>query len=108
MPELSIGRNITVAILPSDDAFGVFLFAAGSLSRLVSEQNGGTPITLTVERLRGTFDNVSVYWEVEGGGGGDISPTSSSLDFPEGVTEGELTVTINNDEVHILLLHNKI
>ena len=101
VPGLSIGGNITIRILPSDDAFGVFSFAADSLSRLVSEQDGGTAVTLNVGRLGGTFDDVSVYWEVEGGDGGDISPTSGRLDFSEGETEGELTVTINNDEVHI-------
>ena len=99
VPGLSIGRNITIRILPSDDAFGVFSFSADSLSRLVSEEVGGTPVTLSVERLGGTFDDVSVYWEVEGGESDDISPTSGRIDFPEGVMEGELRVTINNDQV---------
>ena len=99
VPGLSIGQNITIRILPSDDAFGVFSFATDSLSRLVSEQEGGTVVTLSVERLGGTFDDVSVYWEVEGGDGGDVSPTSGLIDFSEGETEGELTVTVNNDQV---------
>ena len=47
----------------------------------MSEQDGGTAVTLNVERLGGTFDDVSVYWEVEGGGGGDVSPTSGRFDF---------------------------
>ena len=100
VPGLSVGSNITIRILPSDDAFGVFLFSTDSLSRLVAEQDGGTAVSLTVNRLKGSFDDVSVYWEVEGGGSGDISPVSGQLDFPEGETERELTVTINNDQVH--------
>ena len=99
VPGLSIGQNITIRILPSDNAFGVFSFATDSLSRLVSEQEGGTVVTLSVERLGGTFDGVSVYWGVEGGDGGDVSPTSGLIDFSEGETEGELTVTVNNDQV---------
>ena len=99
VPGLSIGRNLTVRILPSDDAFGLFSFAADSLSRLVSEQESGTTVTLNIERLGGSFDDVSVYWEVEGENDGDISPTSSRVDFAEGVTDGDLTVTIINDQV---------
>ena len=101
---LSIGSNITIRILPSDDAFGVFSFATDSLSRLVSESGAGTSVTLNIDRVGGTVDDVSVYWEVEGENEGDITPTSGRVDFAEGVTEGELTITITNDQVsqHVL------
>lgn len=80
----------------------MFSFVTDSLSRLVAEEDGGTTVTLTIQRLGGTFDDVSVYWEVEGEENQDISPTSGQVDFTEGVTQGELTVTINNDQVHLL------
>ena len=102
VPGLSTGSSLTVRILPSDDAFGVFSFAADSLTRLVAERDGGTTVTLTVERQGGTFADVSVYWEVEGEGNGDISPTSGQVDFAEGVTRGELTVTVTNDQVYLM------
>ena len=101
VPGLSIGSTLIIRILPSDDAFGVFSFAADSLSRVVAEEEGGTGVSLTVQRQGGTFEDVTVYWEVEGGGNGDISPTSGQVDFTEGQTQGQLTVTINNDQVYI-------
>ena len=77
----------------------MFSFAADSLTHLVAERDGGTPVTLTIVRQGGTFADVSVYWEVEGEGDGDIRPTSGQVDFAEGVTQGELTVTVANDQV---------
>lgn len=80
----------------------MFSFVSDSLSHLVTEGNGGTNVTLTIQRQGGTFDYITVYWEVEGEQNGDISPTSGEVDFAEGVTEGELTVAINNDQVQHL------
>lgn len=99
VPGLSIGSILRVRILPSDDAFGVFSFVSDSLSHLVTEGNGGTTVTLNIQRQGGTFDYITVYWEVEGEENEDISPTSGEIDFAEGVTEGEFTVTVNNDQV---------
>ena len=65
----------------------------------MSEEAGGTAVTLSIERQGGTFGDVSVYWEVEGGDSGDISPIAGQVDFAEGETEGELTVTVTNDQV---------
>ena len=93
-----MGSTIAINILPSDDAFGVFSFEAGSLARVVEEQAGGTPVTLTVIRSGGTFGDIAVYWEVEGPEG-DIAPGQGVVDFAEGQTTGELVVTVADDLV---------
>ena len=98
IPGLSIGSSISINIRPSDDAFGVFSFDSNSLSRVVEETEGGTPVVLTVIRSGGTFDSISVYWEVEGPEG-DVTPTRGVVEFAEGQTEGELTITVTNDQV---------
>ena len=104
-PSLGIGSTLTVRILPSDDAFGVFSFSSDSLARVVAEQEGGTVVTLTVQRAGGTFDSVSVYWEVqEGGGNGDITPAVGQIDFVEGQIEEELVLIVSNDMVSHQLL----
>ena len=104
-PSLGIGSTLTVRILPSDDAFGVFSFGSDSLARVVAETEGGTAVTLTVQRAGGTFDSVSVYWEVQGGeGNGDITPVVGQIDFIEGQTEEQLVLTVSNDMVSYQLL----
>ena len=100
IPGLSIGSTLVVNIRPSDDAFGRFGFHRNSLARVVEEQNGGTPVTLTVTRDGGTFGNVSVYWEVSGPPG-DISPSTGIVEFAEGQVEGELRITVADDLVRL-------
>ena len=93
-----MGSTIAINILPSDDAFGVFSFEAGSLARVVEEQAGGTPVTLTVIRSGGTFGDVTIYWEVEGPEG-DIAPGQGVVELAEGERAGELVVTVADDLV---------
>lgn len=105
-PALGIGSTLAVTILPSDDAFGRFGFSVDSLSTVVQEQTGGTPVELTVIREGGTFSDVEVYWSVSQSVGGvtgsdvtDISPSEGVLMFAEGEILGTVTLTINNDLV---------
>ena len=97
-PGLAVGSTIAINILPSDDAFGVFSFDTGSLARVVEEQAGGTPVTLTVVRSGGSFGDIAVYWQVEGPGG-DIAPGQGTVEFAEGEMTGELEVTVADDLV---------
>ena len=60
--------------------------------------------TLTVERGRGTFTDVTVYWEVtDSSADGDISPTNGSVDFSEGQTSATFTISALEDEVIVTL-----
>ena len=95
---MSIGSTLAINIQPSDDAYGRFGFRTDSVARVVEEQVGGTPVTLTVTRDGGTFGNVSVYWEVDGPLG-DISPIAGVVEFAEDQVEGELVVTVADDTV---------
>lgn len=96
-PSLGPGSRIAINILPSDDAFGVFSFSAGSRSIVVQESAGS--VTLTVERMGGALGVVSVYWEVQGAAGEDISPSSDMVVFAEGQTSAGIVLTILNDTV---------
>ena len=108
-PSLSdVGSILTVNVEPSDDAFGRFGFAPNSLSRVVVEQSGGTPVTLTVTRLGGQFGDVSVYWSVSQSGGVsgsamDISPSGGVLEFVEGQNQMDILLTVNDDLVCLWL-----
>ena len=101
---LALGQTMAITIQPSDDAFGRFSFSSDSLSNIVPEQTGSSPITLTVLRAGGTFGVVSVYWEVtqSGGSGGevrDISPSTGEVVFTDGQRQQQFTVTVNDDMV---------
>ncbi len=77
---------------------------------VVSEEGGeaGTPVFLTVTRGRGTFGNVTVYWEAEGEAGAaeDISPRSGFVMFAEDVTEKEIEVTVVDEMVSLSTFHH--
>ena len=105
----SIGSVLTINIEPSDDAFGRFGFTLESQSRVVVEQSGGTPVTLTVTRQGGSFGDVSVYWSVSQSGGMpagamDITPTEGMLEFAEGQNQMDILLTVNDDLVSLLFL----
>lgn len=69
---------------------------------MVSEQEGGTPVTLTLFRgSKGLFGDVSVYWEVDGTSG-DIIPSNGYINFTDGLQSVDLVVTVKNDLVSIL------
>ena len=105
----SIGSVLTVNIEPSDDAFGRFGFTPESQSRVVVEQSGGTPVTLTVMRQGGQFGDVSVYWSVSQSGGVpgstmDISPSEGVLEFAEGENQMNIMLVVNDDLVSLSML----
>ena len=110
LPSLSsVGSVLAVNIQPSDDAFGRFGFTAESQSRVVVEQSGGTPVSLTVMRQGGQFGDVSVYWSVSQSGGVpggamDISPSDGVLEFTEGENQMELVLVVNDDLVGLLVV----
>uniref|UniRef100_A0A1X7VF86 Staphylococcus aureus surface protein A n=3 Tax=Amphimedon queenslandica TaxID=400682 RepID=A0A1X7VF86_AMPQE len=95
----------TISINESDDPNGLFQFNANSLSNTVTE---GSSVDLTIERLKGTFGNVTVFWRALYNSNGvltpvppltDISVTSDSVMFREGQTTASITITILNDDI---------
>ena len=94
-----MGKDVVINILPSDDAFGLFSFTENSLSKVVDEQSGGTPVFLTITRgSKGSFGNVSIYWEAEESAE-DITPSSGWVDFSQGQLAADLNIMVNNDVV---------
>ena len=92
---------MVINILPSDDALGVFGFADDSLSVVVTEAMGGMAVALTIDRSEGTLGPVEVYWRVNIPTT-DITPSSGTVLFGVGQTEGTITLTITDDMVSAL------
>ncbi len=68
-------------------------------SSLVEPRDGETSVaTFTVERSRGTFTDVTVTWEVVGGGA-DLQPTAGVVSFSEGQSTGSFEINILLDNV---------
>ncbi len=96
---MGTGKDLVINILPSDDAFGVFSYTEDSLSKVVEE--GVASVSFSVFRgSKGSFGDVSVYWEVEGPEG-DVTPTNGYVNFTEGQVSADLTLTLNNDMVSV-------
>ncbi|KAG2466796.1 GPR98 protein, partial [Polypterus senegalus] len=95
-----IGPNgfVTVIIPPNDNAYGVVAFAQNSLTRMVEELEQDNLVTLNVERLRGTFGRITVYWAASGSLS-DIRPTSGVITFSEGQVFATLSITILADSL---------
>ncbi len=66
---------------------------------LVEPRDGETSVaTFAVERSRGTFTDVTVTWEVVGGGA-DLQPTAGVVSFAEGQSTGSFEINILPDNV---------
>ena len=97
-----MGSTLAIHIQPSDDAFGRFNLDSNSRARVVAEQQGGTPVTLSVLREGGVFGDVSLYWRVSQSGGSevmDITPSEGTLMFSEGSNVEDIQLTIRDDLV---------
>lgn len=96
-PSLGPGSRVAINILPSDDAFGVFSFSAGSRS-IVTQESAGS-VTLIIERMGGALGVVSVNWEVQGAASADVTPSSDVVVFAEGQRVATIVLSILNDTV---------
>uniref|UniRef100_A0A8C7IVD8 Adhesion G-protein coupled receptor V1 n=1 Tax=Oncorhynchus kisutch TaxID=8019 RepID=A0A8C7IVD8_ONCKI len=96
--EIGFGGQMTVLIPTNDDAHGVIGFAQGSLSVEVEELERSNPISLSVERRRGTFGRLTVHWAANGSLE-DIFPTSGVVTFSEGQVMATISMTVVADSV---------
>ena len=94
-PSLSVGSSIAINILPSDNAFGIFQFSEDSLDIIAEETS---QVSLSIQREGGRFNDITIYWEVEGVST-DIQPTSGFLLFSEGQDLGSIQLLISDDVV---------
>ncbi|CAH1797156.1 unnamed protein product [Owenia fusiformis] len=105
-----------VIIIANDGAFGTFSFSsAPSLS--VVEQLTETDVSLSVQRSRGTFGEITILYQVFAVNedplavpGEDITPSVGNIVFAEGQSQREITIAVQpdqipeNDEVFIVRL----
>ncbi|XP_045890437.1 adhesion G-protein coupled receptor V1 [Micropterus dolomieu] len=96
--EIGFGGQVTVIVPTNDDAHGVIGFAQNSLSLEVDELEQNNPVSLSVERRRGTFGRLTVHWAASGSLA-DIFPTSGVVTFSEGQSVAIISLTVIADGV---------
>ena len=92
-----MGGQITIQIVPSDDAFGVFSFTTSSLVQVV-EEAPSAEVTFTIQRTGGVLGAVLVHWEATQFAE-DVSPPSGNVSFERDQTENSFSVTVLEDQV---------
>uniref|UniRef100_A0A8K9V586 Adhesion G-protein coupled receptor V1 n=1 Tax=Oncorhynchus mykiss TaxID=8022 RepID=A0A8K9V586_ONCMY len=96
--EIGFGGQVTVLIPANDDAHGVIGFTQGSLSVEVEELTKGNPVSLSVERRRGTFRRLTIHWAANGSLE-DIFPTSGVVTFSQGQVVATINLTVLADSI---------
>ncbi|XP_061753493.1 adhesion G-protein coupled receptor V1 [Nerophis ophidion] len=96
--EIGFGGQVTVVVPSNDNAHGVIGFAKSSLSMEVEELEQNRPISLVVERRRGTFGRLTVHWQANGSLA-DIYPTSGVVTFSEGQSTAAISLAVLADGV---------
>ncbi|XP_014663002.1 PREDICTED: G-protein coupled receptor 98-like [Priapulus caudatus] len=94
----------TVVIRASDDAYGQFRFLQTDPVTVTESPSGPTPVVFTVQRDGGTFDNVTVNYQVFAEDGSedvadDISPAQGSILFRAGEKNLLLTLYVQPDDL---------
>ncbi|XP_049326601.1 adhesion G-protein coupled receptor V1 isoform X2 [Astyanax mexicanus] len=96
--EIGFRGQVTFVIPANDDAYGIIGFTQNSLFREVDELERDTPVTLSVERRRGTFGKLTVRWAANGSLE-DIFPTSGVVTFSEGQAVATISLNVLADSV---------
>ncbi|KAI4876542.1 hypothetical protein NFI96_002228 [Prochilodus magdalenae] len=96
--EIGFRGQVTVVIPANDDAYGIIGFAQNSLFREVDELERDNPVTLSVERRRGTFGRLTVRWTANGSLE-DIFPTSGVVTFSEGQAVATISLSVLADSI---------
>ncbi|KAF7200055.1 adhesion G-protein coupled receptor V1 isoform X2 [Nothobranchius furzeri] len=96
--EIGFGGQVTIIVPVNDDAHGVIGFAVDSNYVEVEELEQNNQISLRVERKRGTFGRLIVYW-VANGSLADIEPTSGVVTFSEGQTVAIISLAVVADGI---------
>ncbi|KAJ8380590.1 hypothetical protein SKAU_G00013680 [Synaphobranchus kaupii] len=96
--EIGFSGHVTIVIPANDDAYGIVGFAQNSLFKDVDELEEDNLISLTIERKRGTFGRLTLYW-VANGSLNDIFPTSGVVTFSASQALAVLSLTVVADDV---------
>uniref|UniRef100_A0A8B9KDR7 Adhesion G protein-coupled receptor V1 n=1 Tax=Astyanax mexicanus TaxID=7994 RepID=A0A8B9KDR7_ASTMX len=97
---LGTDTSVVINIPANDSPLGRFGFEelTNSLFREVDELERDTPVTLSVERRRGTFGKLTVRWAANGSLE-DIFPTSGVVTFSEGQAVATISLNVLADSV---------
>ncbi|XP_048838820.1 adhesion G-protein coupled receptor V1 [Brienomyrus brachyistius] len=95
--EIGFNGQVTIFISSNDDAHGIVGFAQNSLFKEVDELERDNLISLSIERMRGTFGRLIVHWAANGSVE-DIFPTSGVTTFLAGQALATITFTVLADE----------
>ncbi|KAI6651569.1 hypothetical protein LOD99_5177 [Oopsacas minuta] len=94
-----------ITILENDYPYGVFQFeditvSASETDPSVTDNSQYNTVQFRVNRDRGTFGNVSVYWSFSSfNAGNDVTPTFGTLQFSEGEDYADFSVFILPDDI---------
>ncbi|XP_033109462.1 adhesion G-protein coupled receptor V1-like [Anneissia japonica] len=92
---------VTIKILKNDSPKGLFGFTntQATVAESTTSTDANGLITITVERTQGQQGIVDVVWELDASGFDDITPSSGTLTFPDGVTSQSFTLRAVADNV---------
>ncbi|XP_071965307.1 adhesion G-protein coupled receptor V1-like isoform X2 [Antedon mediterranea] len=91
----------TIKILKNDSPKGLFGFTntQTTVAESTSNSDPNGVITITVQRTQGQQSDVELAWELDASGVDDITPSSGTLNFPNGVTSQSFTVRAVPDNI---------
>ncbi|EGD76521.1 hypothetical protein PTSG_07638 [Salpingoeca rosetta] len=94
-------RTAELVLEENDDARGVFAFANTTTVAVTEPEDAPLVVSWTVERLAGTFGDVSVQWMVSGPDGfaDSINATTGELVFVPGQISAQLVLSVLPDTV---------
>ena len=88
------GFNLDGEELP---AGGLFRFNAANVPSRISENHGD--LTITVNRIGGTFGSVVVFWRINDGCRGDFNQDAGRLSYSPSQASASLVVSVENDNI---------
>ena len=88
------GFNLDGEELP---AGGLFRFNTANVLSRISESHGD--LTITVNRIGGTFGSVVVFWRINDGCRGDFSQDAGRLSFIPSQASASLVVSVEDDNI---------
>nr|Q6JAN0.1 RecName: Full=Adhesion G-protein coupled receptor V1; AltName: Full=G-protein coupled receptor 98; AltName: Full=Monogenic audiogenic seizure susceptibility protein 1 homolog; AltName: Full=Very large G-protein coupled receptor 1; Flags: Precursor [Danio rerio]AAT07468.1 very large G-protein coupled receptor-1 [Danio rerio] len=95
-------REVNITVRKSDDPFGVIEFIQPDLDFTINESKAlGCLLSILppLEKSRGRFGNVSIFWILEPTYSGDVKPVQGEIVFAEGEYQKNLTLSSVADEI---------
>ncbi|XP_048383057.2 adhesion G-protein coupled receptor V1 isoform X4 [Stegostoma tigrinum] len=92
--KLGTATQINITVLKNDDPHGVIQFTTQEFTETIKESKGDTVYTASfpIIRDRGTFGNVSVFWNVDPAFTNDVYPVQGVVNFNSAESSKNITL----------------